>query len=52
MFWGEVLHRDTLRKIYFTEYPAETPKKDPENPNFDSENAEEGDFSYLLAGGV
>lgn len=51
MFWGEPLHRDTLRKIYYTQYP-ETPKKAPENPNLTPENAEKDDISFLSAGVV
>ena len=35
MFWGETLHRDTLRKIYYTQYP-ESPKKAPKNPEKDN----------------
>lgn len=38
MFWGEPLHRDTLRKIYYTQYPQESPQKAPENPDFGREN--------------
>lgn len=52
MFWGEPLHRDTLRKIYYTQYPQESPQKTPENPDFGRENAEKDDISFLSAGGV
>ena len=52
MFWGEKLHRDTLRKIYYTQYPAETPKNPPENPDFGPENAEKDDISFLSAGAL
>ena len=48
MFWGEPLHRDTLRKIYYTQYP-ESPKNPPENPDFGPENAEKDDISFLSA---
>ena len=51
MFWGEQLHRDTLRKIYYTQYP-ETPQKAPENPEMTPENAEKDDISFLSAGVV
>lgn len=47
MFWGEKLHRDTLRKIYYTQYPAGSPQKAPENPDFGPENAEKDDISFL-----
>ena len=49
MFWGEKLHRDTLRKIYYTQYPQESPQKAPENPDFGRENAEKDDISFLSA---
>lgn len=51
MFWGEPLHRDTLRKIYYTQYP-ETPQKAPENHEMTPENAEKDDISFLSAGVV
>lgn len=49
MFWGETLHRDTLRKIYYTQYPQESPQKAPENPEMTPENAEKDDISFLSA---
>lgn len=49
MFWGEKLHRDTLRKIYYTQYPQESPQKAPENPEMTPENAEKDDISFLSA---
>lgn len=52
MFWGEPLHRDTLRKIYYTQYPQESPQKAPENTDFGRENAEKDDISFLSAGAL